>query len=176
MSNHFKPNDRWSKSQYLTTMAELQSEDRICCVPYAVRCVLYAVWCTQLKAVLSFVVWVSLSPGSEIEKISRFRISGILLKQIIKHFLYISVICDDCASFPQCAWWQERYLTRFKCMCDGETITCLKVSGMNHIKLHCVRLVLYYKGKAIPLQAWTGPEGSRGLRFPDFQEVDKWRW
>jgi len=25
-----------------------------------------------------------------------------------------------------------------------------------------------YKGKAVPLQAWTGPEGSRGLRFPDF--------
>jgi len=24
------------------------------------------------------------------------------------------------------------------------------------------------KGKAIPLQAWTGPEGSRELRFPDF--------
>ena len=25
-----------------------------------------------------------------------------------------------------------------------------------------------YKGKAAPLQAWTGPEGSRKLRFPDF--------
>jgi len=24
------------------------------------------------------------------------------------------------------------------------------------------------KGKAIPLQAWSGPEGSRKLRFPDF--------
>jgi len=31
---------------------------------------------------------------------------------------------------------------------------------------------LYYirkrKGKAVPLQAWGGPEGSRKLRFPDF--------
>jgi len=28
----------------------------------------------------------------------------------------------------------------------------------------------YYKsiGKAGPLQAWSGPEGSRRLRFPDF--------
>jgi len=26
----------------------------------------------------------------------------------------------------------------------------------------------YKKGKAVPLQAWTGPEGSRKLRFPDF--------
>jgi len=24
------------------------------------------------------------------------------------------------------------------------------------------------KGKAVPLQAWRGPEGSRKLRFPDF--------
>jgi len=24
------------------------------------------------------------------------------------------------------------------------------------------------KGRAVPLQAWTGPEGSRKLRFPDF--------
>jgi len=28
----------------------------------------------------------------------------------------------------------------------------------------------HYKGKekAVPLQAWSGPEGSRKLRFPDF--------
>ena len=25
-----------------------------------------------------------------------------------------------------------------------------------------------YRGKAVPLQAWSGPEGSRKLRFPDF--------
>jgi len=25
--------------------------------------------------------------------------------------------------------------------------------------------------KAIPLQAWTGPEGSRKLRLPDFKTV-----
>jgi hypothetical protein len=24
------------------------------------------------------------------------------------------------------------------------------------------------KGKAVPLQAWTGPEGSRKLKLPDF--------
>ena len=32
------------------------------------------------------------------------------------------------------------------------------------------------KGKAIPLQAWTGPEGSRRLRLPDFMTIDTWRW
>jgi hypothetical protein len=27
------------------------------------------------------------------------------------------------------------------------------------------------KDKAIPLQAWTGPEGSRRLRLPDFKTI-----
>ena len=27
------------------------------------------------------------------------------------------------------------------------------------------------KGKVIPLQAWTGPEGSRRLRSPDFKTI-----
>jgi len=27
------------------------------------------------------------------------------------------------------------------------------------------------KGKEVPLQAWTGPKGSRKLRFPDFMTV-----
>jgi hypothetical protein len=27
------------------------------------------------------------------------------------------------------------------------------------------------KGKVIPLQAWTGPEGSRRLRLPDFMTI-----
>jgi hypothetical protein len=27
------------------------------------------------------------------------------------------------------------------------------------------------KGRAIPLQAWTGPEGSRRLRLPDFNTI-----
>jgi hypothetical protein len=32
------------------------------------------------------------------------------------------------------------------------------------------------KGKAIPLQALTGPEGSRKLRFPDFKTIGTGRW
>ena len=27
------------------------------------------------------------------------------------------------------------------------------------------------EGKAVPLQAWSGPEGSRKLRFPDFMTM-----
>ena len=29
-------------------------------------------------------------------------------------------------------------------------------------------ILVHYIGKAVPLQAWSGPEGSRKLRFPDF--------
>ena len=36
--------------------------------------------------------------------------------------------------------------------------------------IHRAHIILYYilKGKAVPLQAWSGPEGSRKLTFPDF--------
>ena len=33
---------------------------------------------------------------------------------------------------------------------------------------HLLALLGKGKGKAVPLQAWTGPEGSRKLRLPDF--------
>jgi hypothetical protein len=35
----------------------------------------------------------------------------------------------------------------------------------------CLCKLLCKKGIAIPLHAWTGPEGSRRLRLPDFQTV-----
>jgi hypothetical protein len=35
-------------------------------------------------------------------------------------------------------------------------------------QLHTVKPASVLKGKAVPLQAWSGPEGSRNLRFPDF--------
>ena len=35
---------------------------------------------------------------------------------------------------------------------------------MLYCYIHCSR----DKGKAVPLQAWSGLEGSRKLRFPDF--------
>jgi hypothetical protein len=35
-----------------------------------------------------------------------------------------------------------------------------------------VMLIFYwYKGTAIPLKAWTGPEDSRRLRLPDFKTI-----
>jgi len=39
------------------------------------------------------------------------------------------------------------------------TSFCGRYCGINNSK---------DKGKAVPLQAWSGPEGSRNLRFPNF--------
>ena len=43
------------------------------------------------------------------------------------------------------------------------------------LSLHNNRVVCT-QSKAIPLQAWTGPEGSRRLRLPDFKTIGTWRW
>jgi len=32
------------------------------------------------------------------------------------------------------------------------------------------------KVKQSPLLAWTGPEGSRRVRLPDFMTIGTWRW
>jgi len=44
-----------------------------------------------------------------------------------------------------------------------------------NVSYFCISTLL--SGKAVPLKAWSGPEGSRKLRFPDFittaQDVGK---
>ena len=41
-----------------------------------------------------------------------------------------------------------------------------------HVDTQCLIYVLVKgKGKAIPLQAWTGHEGSRSLKLPDFKTI-----
>ena len=32
-------------------------------------------------------------------------------------------------------------------------------------------IIRHIQGTAVPLQAWTGPEGSRRLRLPDFKRI-----
>ena len=39
--------------------------------------------------------------------------------------------------------------------------------GQNTISCNKYSIQYKAKGKAVPLQAWSGPEGSRKLRFPD---------
>ena len=39
---------------------------------------------------------------------------------------------------------------------------------LNEVNCHATAGSTVHKGKSVPLQAWSGPEGSRKLRFPDF--------
>jgi hypothetical protein len=43
--------------------------------------------------------------------------------------------------------------------------------GLNTVHATVISTIKYRKGKAIPLQAWTSPEGSRSLRLPDFKTI-----
>jgi hypothetical protein len=71
----------------------------------------------------------------------------------------------------------------------GSVLYCLWLSPSSSVPLtecQCSKYIKYTrflpwplkvnKGKALPLQAWTGPEGSRRLRLPDFKTFDTWRW
>ena len=40
--------------------------------------------------------------------------------------------------------------------------------------LKTVTRTAYCQGKTIPVQVWTGPEGSRRLRVPDFKTIATW--
>jgi len=40
-----------------------------------------------------------------------------------------------------------------------------KSSELSFLQIHTK------KGKAVPLQTWSGPEGSRKLRFPDYMTM-----
>ena len=53
------------------------------------------------------------------------------------------------------------------------TIKMFHTSFMPILMVQCLKSLYYkglyiYIGKAVPLQAWSGPEGSSKLRFPDF--------
>jgi len=50
----------------------------------------------------------------------------------------------------------------------GCSLKCKTVLSVT-LTAYSVILIRYSKkGKSVPLQAWSGPEGSRELRFPDY--------
>jgi hypothetical protein len=52
-------------------------------------------------------------------------------------------------------------------ICVSGTIIIVEIQAFVPV----VCLIMIVKGKAIPLQALTGPEGSRRLKLPDFKTV-----
>ena len=54
------------------------------------------------------------------------------------------------------------------CYADRETEEPVLTGDMAVQHLHNLHFASCYIGNAFPLQAWSGPEGSRNLRFPDY--------
>jgi hypothetical protein len=82
----------------------------------------------------------------------------------MQRFVFCSLIwerrkCDSCVDGMQLA--QDRANTRRN----------LGVSSLAKRLSALLDLLVVSKGKTTPLQAWTGPEGSRRLRLPDFKTV-----
>ena len=69
-------------------------------------------------------------------------------------------------------------MAAFKFICDGcfqqenlrKIFTCQAVPPCAFVLTPSIGELVHEgkNGKAVPLQAWSGPEGSRKLRFPDF--------
>jgi len=54
------------------------------------------------------------------------------------------------------------------------------VSELNNTYIFTVKMTIWFltfahkgEGKSVPLQAWSGPEGSRKLRFPDYVTMQR---
>ena len=58
-----------------------------------------------------------------------------------------------------------KYMAKLWCLLTMEKLHVSAYSGHRQVS---TTFLLKGKGKAVPLQAWIGPEGSRKLRFPDF--------
>jgi len=58
---------------------------------------------------------------------------------------------------------KQKFFHAEVCRC-GHRASCLTFSKIVKSRKKC-------KGKAIPVEDWTDPEGSRRLRFPDFMTI-----
>jgi hypothetical protein len=53
-----------------------------------------------------------------------------------------------------------------------EAMILTKINKIEHnFNLDILPYLKIVKGRAVPLQAWNGPDGSRKLRFPDFMKT-----
>jgi len=55
-------------------------------------------------------------------------------------------------------------------------LTLIKMTVIHFVGTGNFETTYSNKSKAIPLQVWTGPEGSRRLRLPDFKTIGTLRW
>jgi len=62
----------------------------------------------------------------------------------------------------------------FTSFCNSKLLILPEINVVVNVEPIKPNLVMNVKGKSIsiPLQAWTGSEGSRRLRLPDFRTID----
>ena len=79
---------------------------------------------------------------------------------MIRHYIFYFTICNWFDLIVVLLRVSDNMNTILKSTYPHDTCTgILCISHMNH------------KRKAIPLQAWTGPEGSRRFSLPDFMTI-----
>jgi hypothetical protein len=91
--------------------------------------------------------------------------------------LFYALLCSNCGYCSEiCYGFSNFYL--FACAYVFLCTPCqiLKWSNQGVGNKQAYDLHRSWKGKAIPVQAWTGLEGSMNLRLPDFKTVGTWRW
>ena len=102
-------------------------------------------------------------------------------------YIYIYVYSDGWGDslFQNVGTWTHGFKVQSTTVCTKSCIANLTLvhlvalSALHRTYIIMVTLLtsnFFIKGKAIPLWAWTRPEGSRSLRLPDFKTVSTWRW
>ena len=75
------------------------------------------------------------------------------------------------ALFQNCVNNSSFLLLKYISAPSHPDIICINWDDSEALKSSVIRAWRFCKGKAVPLQAWSGPDGSRKLRFPDFKTV-----
>ena len=92
------------------------------------------------------------------------------LRHIIIYGLCVSILFVHTIS-RTVRFSKKKKLLNAKCVLIFIKILSETILTLRKIQPDIVIKVGKGKGKAIPLRAWTGPEGSRRLRIPDFKTI-----
>jgi hypothetical protein len=105
--------------------------------------------------------------------LSKERLGSVLLPFICQPVIFL------CKHFTQ---FKFSFSTLYICLTGSARYMSFKLLNLTRYKDQCTLRVVFLKkiddgkGKAIPLQAWTGSEGSKRLRLPDFKTINTLKW
>ena len=90
--------------------------------------------------------------------------------------LLLTLIAQFCRTRCVCAGFMQHSTLCMHCKMNMRCPFLYLIISNIHLTFLVTLCVCVCVCKAIPLQALTGPEGSRRLRLPDFKTVETWRW